>query len=150
MANEPHTPQSVIGMREVYLFRDKKTGLYVGYDGYDTDFSRGISAFISEADIIPKFNKELIHHSLEETEDLLKSPNDKRWVKYGGIDNLDIIRMDIMLDGEAFSASDLAHILTIERLEAEQDDADSAQQAEFTFSSSNPTWQLVLNQRKVP
>ena len=26
-----------------YAFRDKKTKLYLGYDGFDTDFAKGIS-----------------------------------------------------------------------------------------------------------
>lgn len=144
---DTNTPQCINSLSEVYLLRDKKTGLYVGYDGYDTDFSKGISAFIAEAEILKTFNKQLIHHSLEEIEALLKVPADKRWVKYGGYDNLDVIRMDVMLDGEAFSPSDLAHVLTIERLEAEQDDAEAQQELNL---ADNPTWQLVTQQQQTP
>jgi len=122
MASDLTPPQCINYIGEVFIFRDKKTGLYVGYDGYDTDFSKGISAFILEDDILNAFNKELIHYNLQAIEEMLSNSADKMWSKVGGVNKVDIVRMDIMIDGEAFSAADLMHVLTIEKLEAEEDD----------------------------
>jgi len=125
MSSTELAPQCIEGIAELFIMRDKRTGLYVGYDGYDTDFSKGISAFISQAELFDRLNKELIYHTLEEMEILLRCPEDKVWVKYGGYDNLDIIRVDLLLQAEAFSPSDISQILLLERLESEVNDSEA-------------------------
>lgn len=129
-------PQCIEGIAEVFIMRDRKTGLYVGYDGYDTDFSKGISAFIQQTELFERLNKELIHHTLEEMESLLRTPNDKLWKKYGGYENLDIIRVDLMIQAEAFSPKDLSEILLLERLEDEDFDADAQLQLNLSHDEN--------------
>lgn len=116
-------PQSIEYETEAYLFRCPTTGLYVGYDGYDTSFKRGISPCVRELELFSELNKKLICLSRTEVQKMLSDSTDKRWGQFGG-PSVEIVRVDLMMSGQAFTASDLAHVITAEDEDAE--DADGA------------------------
>lgn len=124
MFNLMPSSQAVTQETEVYIFRDTATGLYIGYDGYDTTFAKGISPCVKESELLQALNVKLISATSDEMFEMLRDPSDKRWAKYGGHDKLEIIRLDLMIDGYAFSPGDLAHIITIEQLERELADGE--------------------------
>lgn len=95
-----------------YAFRNKKTQLYVGYDGFDTDFARGISAFIHEYELVSEFNKKLITKTSLEVVDLLTTHpmSSKEWTQLGGFNNLEIVRLEFHVDGTKFTPSELLNL----------------------------------------
>jgi hypothetical protein len=112
----------------VYAFRNKSSGLYVGYDGYDTDFKRGISDFIKERDLVTEFNKKLITRTHDEIIDLLtnKGMKSKEWDELGGFKTLEIVRMEVAIEGRVYTPLNLLNlILAADRDENEIDYEDT-------------------------
>jgi hypothetical protein len=112
----------------VYAFRNKSSGLYVGYDGYDTDFKRGISDFIKERDLVMEFNKKLITRTHDEIIDLLtnKGMKSKEWDELGGFKTLEIVRMEVAIEGRVYTPLNLLNlILAADRDENEIDYEDT-------------------------
>ena len=92
-----------------YAFRDKKTKLYLGYDGFDTDFAKGISPFIHEYQLVSEFNKRLLTKTNLEIIDLLtiQTMGSKEWQQLGGVNAIDIVRLGIQVDGTIFTPTQL-------------------------------------------
>jgi hypothetical protein len=105
----------------MYAFRDKKTQLLVGYDGYDTTFSRGISAFIKEHELLENFNTKLITKTHPEILKMLNDlpVNDKIWNELGGFANLEIIRLNVQVTGEAYTPGALLNMFNNQDLEVD-------------------------------
>lgn len=103
----------------VYAFRNKKEGLYVGYDGFDTDFSKGMSPFIREHELTNEYNKALYAVTHSEIVDMLtkRADHTKLWDRLGGFDNLDIIKLNIIADGTVYSPIDLLNLVMNEEHE---------------------------------
>lgn len=99
----------------VYAFRNKSSGLYVGYDGYDTDFKRGISDFIKERDLVTEFNKKLITRTHDEIIDLLtnKGMKSKEWDELGGFKTLEIVRMEVAIEGRVYTPLNLLNLILV-------------------------------------
>ena len=97
----------------LYAFRDKKTQLLVGYDGYDTDFYRGISAFLREHEIVSELNKKLVTKTHPEILALLTDVgmNDKQWKDLGGFINLEVVRLNIEVTGDAYHPVALLNLI---------------------------------------
>lgn len=110
----------------LYAFVDRKTGLFVGYDGYDTDFSKGVSAFISQEDLIKNFNQKLITKTHSEIVELLttKSMFATEWKRLGGFDTLLIVRVDIEFNGKIFEPLTLVNKIAAGDDDDEQDETD--------------------------
>ena len=106
-------PVTICGEVLYYSFRDRTSGLYVGYDGYDTDFKRGISAFITEDQLFTEFNRKLIIKTHDEIEELLtkRSMFDREWRDLGGFDHLEIVCMSFDLEARAFDPLELLQLL---------------------------------------
>lgn len=87
-----------------YAFRDKATQMYLGYDGFDTDFAKGISPIIHEQEVVDELNKRLLTKTHDEIIDLLtaKTMSSKAWKELGGITKVDIVRLDIEAEGHVF------------------------------------------------
>ena len=111
-------------------FRDKKSQLYLGYDGFDTDFAKGISPCIQHTELISEFNKKLITKSHLEIVDLLTSQSmgSKEWKQIGGIANIEIIRLEMATEGLIFSPSQLLSVFM-----SEDTDEIDFQQIELKF-----------------
>lgn len=107
-----------------YAFRNKTNGLYVGYDGFDTDFKRGISAFIREQELVPEFNKKLITKSHPEIIQLLTNSGmqSKEWNELGGFKNLEIVRFEIALDGKIYTPLNLLNLILASENEEDYED----------------------------
>jgi hypothetical protein len=82
---------------------------------------------VQELEIFNELNKKLICLSREEIHKMLKDSTDKRWKQVGG-ESVEIIRLDLMLSGQAFTASDLAQVIEIEDADAEDADDDDAKE----------------------
>src|ERR1035437_2934647 len=104
-----------------YAFRNKRTQLYIGYDGFDTDFARGISPIIKELDIIAEFNKRLlIKTRLEIIDMLVNQPmGSKVWTQLGGIASVEIVRFEMTAEGTVFTPSDLVRLVSSEETEVD-------------------------------
>lgn len=111
---------SISNFEVQYAFRDKRTYLYVGYDGYDTDFSKGISAFIEEKNLISELNRTLI----TKTRQGLAQQQKQEWDKLGGFDNLDIVKLEVLVEGSLFSPSDLYRLVSGADLELDLEDVE--------------------------
>lgn len=98
----------------VFVFRNKNSGNYVGYDGFDTDFAKGVSDCIDSRDVIAFLNTKLITKTRSDIIDLLsnKPVNGKEWKELGGIANLEIVQLTITIDGNPYSPSALLSMLT--------------------------------------
>ena len=97
-----------------YIFRDKRTHLYVGYDGFDTDFVKGISAFIKHHEIVEEFNKKLVIKTHPEIINLLttQTMGSKEWKQLGGINNIEIVRLELITEGRVFTPSGLLNLIS--------------------------------------
>ena len=118
----------VYGSEVLYAFRNKNSGFFVGYDGYDTDFKRGISDFIKEKDLISEFNKKLITRTHDEIIDLLtnKGLKSKEWDELGGFKVLEIVQLKVAIDGKVYTPLNLLNlILAADRDENEIDYEDT-------------------------
>lgn len=99
-----------------YAFRDKATKLYMGYDGFDTDFAKGISPIIQDQDVIAELNKKLLTKTHDEIIDLLTAQtfSSKAWKELGGIAKVDIVRLEIIAEGQVFSPTGLLNLFMSE------------------------------------
>lgn len=105
--------EGVYDSEVLYAFRNKNSGLFVGYDGYDTDFKRGISDFIKEKDLVAEFNKKLITRTHQEIVDLLtnKGMKSKDWDDLGGFKSLEIVRLEVAIDGRVYTPLNLLNLI---------------------------------------
>lgn len=120
--------EGVYDSEVLYAFRNKNSGLFVGYDGYDTDFKRGISDFIKEKDLVSEFNKKLITRTHQEIVDLLtnKGMKSKEWDELGGFKALEIVHLEVAIDGRVYTPLNLFNlIIASERDENEIDYEDT-------------------------
>ena len=83
--------------------------MYLGYDGFDTDFAKGISPFIHESQLVSEFNKRLLTKTNLEIIDLLtiQTMGSKEWQQLGGVNAIDIVRLGIQVDGTIFTPTQL-------------------------------------------
>jgi hypothetical protein len=87
--------------RTLYALRDRISSLYVGYDGFDTDFSKGISAFIAEEETLDTLNVHLLTLTEQQIIDLLrKDAKDPEWKRLGDKDRLEVVRLSFTLKPE--------------------------------------------------
>lgn len=114
--------EGVYDSEVLYAFRNKNSGLFVGYDGFDTDFKRGISDFIREQDLVTELNKKLITRTHQEILDLLtnKGMKSKEWDELGGFKSLEIVRLEVAIDGRVYTPLNLLNLI----LAADQDEID--------------------------
>lgn len=96
---------------DVYAFRDVNTKLFVGYDGYDTDFYKGVSAFIQSYQLPSEVNSRLITKSLSELKQLLTTPSDKLWDRMGGMKTLEVVKVQIGISLEPITPNSLMNLL---------------------------------------
>lgn len=115
----------------VYVFRNKTEGLYVGYDGYDTDFYKGTSAFIREQELTNEYNKKLYAVTHATIIDMLtkKKEYDKLWGRLGGFDNLEIVKLNVVADGTVYDPIELLNLVMNEEQEIDYE--------QFTFQFNN-------------
>lgn len=114
---------NISNFKVLYAFRDKRTELYIGYDGYDTDFSRGISACIEQKNLISEINRSLITKSHLEVVYLLVNHVKQEWDKLGGFNNLDIVKLEVLIDGAVFSPADLLGLVS--RVDSDEEEEES-------------------------
>jgi len=105
-----------------YVFRSKKSGLYFGYDGFDTDFYKGISPCIKQRELIKNLNSRLISKTWSEISEMLLKKNGAEWKQLGSIDDLDIIKLEINADGEVHEPISLVNSLLQEEASSDFND----------------------------
>lgn len=96
---------------DVYAFRDINTKLYVGYDGFDTDFYKGVSAFIQSYQLPSEINGRLITKTLSELKQLLTTPSDKLWDRMGGMKTLEVVKLELGVSQEPITPNSLMNLL---------------------------------------
>ena len=97
-----------------YAFRNKNSGRFVGYDGYDTTFSRGMSDIVEDNHVLDELNKKLVVRNHEEIVSLLTKPSLAEWKSLGGFDNIEVVRFEIEGEGVVFSPDDLLSLIARE------------------------------------
>lgn len=104
---------------DVYAFRNKKEGLYVGYDGYDTDFYKGLSPIVREHQLTNEYNKTLYTVNHADLVNMLtkRAEHAKLWERIGGFDNVEIVRLNLVMDGTVYSPIDFLNLVMNEEQE---------------------------------
>jgi len=111
-----------------YAFRDKKTQRYIGYDGYDTDFAKGLSPIIEEYEITIEFNKRLFTKTHPEIVEMLTNEpmGSKAWNQLGGIAKIEIVRLEISVEGQVFTPSALLNLISSEDTDIDYEEMETS------------------------